>query len=147
MTHHYGRSIPITRCSLPSAHYSNKDRDIVLTFGDYLYFHKWVAVCIYWIVLCEECLHDQASIGLEIGANFGTNCSGTDSCPYGKEIGGILTTQGVMCHAQVVGGSEVSKYKMGRFFGRQNAGASNQETLLMKYLDQRCKIGAKKPHQ
>ena len=59
----------------------------------------------------------------------------------------ILTTQGVMCHAQVVGGSEVSKYKIGSFFGQQNAGASNHGTLLMKYLDQQCKIGAKKPHQ
>ena len=30
------------------------------------------------------------------------------------------TARGVMCHAQVVAGGEVSKYKIPRFFGRQN---------------------------
>ena len=89
----------------------------------------------------------KRQLDLKLGPILGQIAAGTDSCPNGKEIGGILTTQGVICHAQVVGGSEVSKYKMGRFFGRQNAGASNHGTLLMKYLDQQCKIGAKKPHQ
>lgn len=58
----------------------------------------------------------KRQLDLKLGPILGQITAGTDSCPYGKESGGILTTPGVMCHAQVVGGSEVSKYKIGRFF-------------------------------
>ena len=89
----------------------------------------------------------KRQLDLKLGPILGQITAGTDSCPHGKESGGILTAPGVMCHAQVVGGSKVSKYKIGHFFGRQNAGASNHRTLLMKYLEHQCEIGAKKPHQ
>ena len=58
----------------------------------------------------------KRQLDLKLGPILGQITAGTDSCPYGKESGGILTTPGVMCHAQVVGGSEVSKHKIGRFF-------------------------------
>ena len=90
----------------------------------------------------------KRQLDLKLGPILGQITPATDSCPLWKrKWTNTHHTRCVMCHAQVVGGSEVSKYKIGRFFGRQNAGASNHGTLLMKYLGQQCKIGAKKPHQ
>ena len=87
-------------------------------------------------------------LDLKLGPILGQITPATDSCPWWKsKWWNTYHTAGVMCHAQVVSGSEVAKYKMGRFFGQQNAGASNHGTLLMKYLGQECEIGAKKLHQ
>ena len=97
--------------------------------------------------LNEECLHDQASIGLEIGANFGTNYRAPGQLAVEKKVGEYSHCIG--CHVSRSSTRRAVKYqnKSGCFLFLQNVRASNQGSLLIKYLNVRRKIGAKKSHQ
>ena len=97
--------------------------------------------------LSEECLHDQASIGLEIGANFGTNYRAPGQLAVEKKVGEYSHCTG--CHVSRSSTRRAVKYqnKSGCFLFLQNVRASNHGSLLIKYLNVRRKIGAKKSHQ
>ena len=97
--------------------------------------------------LNEECLHDQASIGLEIGANFGTNYRAPGQLAVEKKVGEYSHCTG--CHVSRSSTRRAVKYqnKSGCFLFLQNVRASNHGSLLIKYLNVRRKIGAKKSHQ
>ena len=97
--------------------------------------------------LSEECLHDQASIGLEIGANFGTNYRAPGQLAVEKKVGEY--SHCTRCHVSRSSTRRAVKYqnKSGCFLFLQNVRASNHGSLLIKYLNVRRKIGAKKSHQ
>ena len=132
--------------------YLNKGGNLVPTLGYFVEFPEMSGGGMHCILdssvtLCEECLHDQASIGLEIGANFGTNYRAPGQLAVEKKVGEYSHCIG--CHVSRSSTRRAVKYqnKSGCFLFLQNVRASNQGSLLIKYLNVRRKIGAKKSHQ